>query len=76
MKAKQYVVQATDSGIRVVQREGKHDESGYFFYHDATHPFGVYVEPGLYASVPGRLLTVAKEIAQDCEDDYEGLQNA
>jgi hypothetical protein len=76
MIAKQYVVQATDTGIRVVEREGKHENSGHFFYHDSQHPMGCYVEPGLYASVPGRLMTSAKEIAESRGVDYEGLQDA
>jgi hypothetical protein len=71
----QYVIQATDTGIRIVEREGKQEESGHYFYIDAIHPFGCYVEPGLFASVPGRLMTIAREIAESCGVNYEGLQH-
>ena len=75
MIAKQYVVKALESSIVVQEVEGRIVD-GHFHYTDLDAPFGCYVQPGLYGSVPGRLLTTAKEIAQSCGVEFGGLRHA
>lgn len=75
MIAKQYVVKALEDTIVVDEVEGRIVD-GHFFYTDSDAPFGCYVQPGLYASVPGRLLTTAQDIADSCGVDFGGLRHA
>lgn len=73
MIATQYIIKSTDDGIEVTSAVGTIDESGYFIVDEPGHG-NIFLAPGMYASVPGRLMTLARELSDDCGCQYLGLK--